>query len=195
MRATTGVTGDVLTDGLHKLDKYSSTLVLISALLLKYGMTMTAPMESVPFSELLRQPAETTERLTRTRAVRLRRRDSADLLLMSADRAEAEAKVIDITARLLAGLAQRHPEAVRELLPSVLPWVRFLPPSGVEELAAEFVAIASAAVSVGNTAAVTQLLAEWRHTAEIYADPDLHRALTTQELGDFGPVPRPGDDI
>jgi len=38
----------------------------------------------VPFSELLRQPAETTNRLTRARAVRLRRRDAADLVLMFA---------------------------------------------------------------------------------------------------------------
>ncbi|WP_430784958.1 hypothetical protein [Actinoplanes sp. G11-F43] len=153
----------------------------------------TVPVESVPFSDLLRQPAETAERLAHTRAVRLRRRDSADLLLMSADRAEAEADVIDLTTRLLAGVAQRHPAIVHELLPSVLPWVRFLPPEGVAELSTEFVATAEAAASIGNTAAISQLLAEWRHTAEIYADPNLHRALTSQPLGDFGAVPRPGN--
>ncbi|MEV0128161.1 hypothetical protein AB0H83_06775 [Dactylosporangium sp. NPDC050688] len=40
---------------------------------------------------------------------------------------------------------------------------------------------------------MSQLLVEWRHTAEIHADPDLHRALTTQPLDDFGPVPRPAE--
>lgn len=147
-------------------------------------------MESVPFSELLRQPAETTDRLTRARAVRLRRRDAADLVLMSADRAEAEAEVIDVTARVLAGVARRDPGLVREVLPTALPWVRFLPAVDIEAMADEFVATAEAAAAIGNTAAVSQLLIEWRHTAEIHADPDLHRALTRQPLADFGPVPR-----
>jgi hypothetical protein len=147
----------------------------------------------VPFSELLRQPLETTDRLTRTRAVRLRRRDAADLVLMAADRAEAEAEVIDVTARLLAGIARRDPGLVREVLPTALPWVRFLPAADVNAMADEFVATTEAAASIGNTAAVAQLLIEWRHTAEVHADPDLHRALTEQPLADFGPVSRPAD--
>ncbi|GAA3271576.1 hypothetical protein Dvina_45335 [Dactylosporangium vinaceum] len=152
-----------------------------------------SPLESVPFSELLRQPAETAERLTRARAVRLRRRDAADLVLMSAERADAEAEVIDLSSRLLAGVASRDPGLLRELLPSALPWVRFLPPADVDAMAAEFVSTTEAAAAIGNTAAVSQLLVEWRHTAEIHADPDLYRALTAQPLEDFGPVPRPAD--
>ena len=60
----------------------------------------TAPLESVPFVELLRQPTETTERLSRTRALRLRRRDAADLVLVEADRAATEAEVIEVMARI-----------------------------------------------------------------------------------------------
>lgn len=149
------------------------------------------PLDSVAFSELLRQPTETAERVFRTRAVRLRRRDAADLVLMSADRADAEGQVIDITVRLLASLIIRNPELVRDVLPTVLPWVRFLPTEDVDQLAGEFVATAEAAAAVGNTAAVSQLLAEWRHTAEIHADPELHEALTSRPVGDFGAVPRP----
>lgn len=147
----------------------------------------------MPFSELLRQPAQTTDRLTRARAVRLRRRDAADLVLMSADRAEAEAEVIDITARLLAAVAHRDPGLVRSVLPNALPWVRFLPAADIDAMADEFVATTEAAAAIGNTAAVSQLLIEWRHTAEIHADPDLHRTLTKQPLADFGPVPRPAE--
>ncbi|WP_433609577.1 hypothetical protein ACQP2P_38715 [Dactylosporangium sp. CA-139114] len=150
-----------------------------------------APLESVPFSELLRQPAETTDRLTRARAVRLRRRDAADLVLMSAERAEAEAEVIDVTSRLLAGVARREPGLLREVLPNALPWVRFLPATDIDDMAAELVSTTEAAAAIGNTAAVSQCLTEWRHTAEIHADPDLYRALTTQPLDDFGPVTRP----
>ena len=151
----------------------------------------TAPSDSVPFSELLRQPAETAERVLRTRAVRLRRRDAADLVLMSADRADAEGQVIDITSRLLATLIARNPELIRDVLPTVLPWVRFLAAKEVDQLASEFVATAEAAAAIGNTAAISQLLTEWRHTAEIYADHELYQALVSQPLDDFGVVPRP----
>ena len=149
------------------------------------------PLESVPFSELLRQPSETAERLSRARAVRLRRRDAADLVLMSADRAAAEGEVVDLTARLLASVVRRGPTLVREALPSVLPWVRFLPPEDREQMANQFVATAEAAAAVGNTAAVSQLLTEWRHTAEIHADPDLHRVLAAPSSDDFGGAGHP----
>ena len=155
---------------------------------------MAMPLESVPFSELLRQPAETTERLSHARAVRLRRRDAADLVLMSADRARAEGEVVDLTTRLLAAVVRRDPSLVRELLPTVLPWVRFLPPADAEQMADEFVSVAEAASSVGNTAPLSQLVAEWRHTAEIHADPDLQRILSTPSTDDFGPVARPADE-
>jgi hypothetical protein len=149
------------------------------------------PLESVPFSELLRQPAETAERLSRARAVRLRRRDAADLVLMSADRAAAEGEVVDLTARLLASVVRRDPTLVREALPTVLPWVRFLPPEDLEQMSTDFVETVEAAAAVGNTAAVSQLLTEWRHTAEIHADPDLLRVLAAPSVDDFGAVPRP----
>ncbi|MFI5834639.1 hypothetical protein ACIA5A_13275 [Micromonospora sp. NPDC051300] len=155
---------------------------------------MSMPLESVPFSELLRQPAETTERLSRARALRLRRRDAADLVLMSADRAAAEGEVVDLTARLLASLVRRDPGLVRDALPTVLPWVRFLPAVDAEQMADEFVTTAEAAAAVGNTAALSQLLAEWRHTAEIHADPDLLRILVAPSDDDFGPVTRPAGE-
>ncbi|MGA3489884.1 hypothetical protein ACK8GG_17970 [Micromonosporaceae bacterium DT55] len=155
---------------------------------------MSIPLESVPFSDLLRQPAETTERLARTRAVRLRRRDAADLVLMSADRATAEGEMVDLTARLLAAAVRRDPDLVRDLLPAVLPWARFLPPADAKQMADEFVSIAEAAASIGNTAAVSQLVTEWRHTAEIHADPDLHRVLSAPSADDFGPVARPAGE-
>jgi hypothetical protein len=123
----------------------------------------------------------------------LRRRDAADLVLMSAERADAEAEVIDMTSRLLAGVARRDPGLVREVLPTALPWVRFLPTADIDAMADELVATTEAAAAIGNTAAVSQLLIEWRHTAEIHADPDLHRALTNQPLTDFGAVPRPAE--
>jgi hypothetical protein len=38
----------------------------------------------------------------------LRRRDAEDLVLMSAGRAQQEGEVVDLTARLLAGMLKEH---------------------------------------------------------------------------------------
>lgn len=92
---------------------------------------------------------------------------------------------------MLAGLAGRHPELITELLPSVLPWARFLPEADRAEFAQDFIATAEAAGSTGNLAPLAQMLAEWQHTAEVHADPDLYRVLTRGDLDDHGPVPAP----
>lgn len=149
---------------------------------------MGSMVEEVPFTELIQRPARTAARLADIRALRLRRRDADDLMLMSADRAEQEGEVVDLTARLLAGVLAEHGGAdlVRRVLPTVLAWTRFLPPAAVDELAIEFVATVHAAAEVGTLAPVSQLLVEWRHTAE------LHAALTRAHEGDHGPVTAPG---
>jgi hypothetical protein len=41
--------------------------------------------------------------------------------------------VFEIAARLLAGVAHRDPSLVREVLPTALPWVRFLPAADMDE--------------------------------------------------------------
>jgi hypothetical protein len=154
---------------------------------------MSSSAEEVPFTELIQHPSRTTGRLSRARAVRLRRRDAADLVLMSAERAEQEGEVVDLTARLLAGMLheQNGAQLVRRILPSLLPWMRFLPEAGVDELAVEFVSTVRGAAALHNMTPVSQLLTEWRHTAEVYADPELHAALSQSETGDFGPVSMP----
>ncbi|NUT07630.1 MAG: hypothetical protein HOV76_29585 [Hamadaea sp.] len=151
----------------------------------------TVPLESVPFSELLREPTRTAERLLRTRALRLRRRDADDLVLMSADRAEREGEVVDLTTRLLSEIARNDPHLLADLLPRVLPWVQFLPVEAVGEFAKEFVAVAAAASDLGNMASVSVVLTAWRNTAEAYSDPELFAILRDQTSGDFGTVPLP----
>jgi hypothetical protein len=151
---------------------------------------MSSPLEEVPFTELIQQPTKTTGKLAGTRALRLRRRDADDLVLMSADRAEQEGQVVDLTARLLAGVLRERggAELIRQVLPSVLPWTRFLPPAAMDELAAEFVETTYAAAAMNNMAPISQLLVEWRHTAEVYADPELYAILSPPHEGDHGSV-------
>ncbi|MFF8319215.1 hypothetical protein ACF06V_18850 [Streptomyces bobili] len=155
----------------------------------------TAPYEDVPFSELLHHPAATARRLDAVRALRLRRRDAGDLALMRADQLERDASVVDFTARLLAGLVRTDNLAtLRTLLPDALPWSVFLPDEDVQTMLAELAETARGAAALENLTPIALLLTQWRHTAEIHADPELHATLTREPEGDLGPVPAPASD-
>jgi hypothetical protein len=153
---------------------------------------VTAAYEDVPFSELLHHPAATADRLSRVRALRLRRRDAGDLALMRIEQLERDGTVIDFAARLLAGLIRSgNAAAVREVLPEALPWIAFLPDDDVSEFLAELAVVARGAADLDNFAPVAVLLGQWRHTAEVHADPALRELITREPEGDLGPVPAP----
>jgi len=151
---------------------------------------MTAAYEDVPFSELLHHPAATAQRLEAVRALRLRRRDAADLALMRIEQLERDESVVEFTVRLLAGLVRsEHVEVIKRLLPDALPWVIFLPQADLDGFVTELVAVAQGASEIGNLAPVAVLLTQWRHSAEVYADPDLLASVATVPEVDLGPKP------
>ena len=153
---------------------------------------MTAVYEDVPFSELLHHPAATAERLHAVRALRLKRRDAGDLALMRIEQLERDESVVEFTTRLLAGLVRSENVAViRRLLPDALPWVTFLPEPDFDAFVTELVTVAQGAAELGNLAPVAVLLTQWRHSAEVYADPVLLEILTGEPEGDLGRVPPP----
>jgi hypothetical protein len=153
---------------------------------------VTSPVEDLPFSEFLHHPAAAADRLESVRALRLRRRGASDLALIKADQLDRDAVVVDLTARLLAGLVRSQPpQAVREVLTEAVPWVTFLPPSDVEELLAELIVVARGAASLSNLSPVAVLLTQWRHTAEVYADPALLEHVRAEPEGDLGPAAVP----
>ncbi|MGW0435504.1 hypothetical protein ACWDV4_23565 [Micromonospora sp. NPDC003197] len=153
---------------------------------------MVAAQEEVPFSEFLHRPGAAAERLNVVRVLRLRRRDAEDLALIRADQMEREAVVVDFTARLLAGLVRTESlEAVRRVLVEALPWVTFLPDADVDQLLSELVTVAQGAASVDNLTPVAVLLAQWRHTAEVYSDPRLLEIISREPECDFGPAHPP----
>ncbi|WP_433511043.1 hypothetical protein ACQP2T_45385 [Nonomuraea sp. CA-143628] len=158
---------------------------------------MAEAYEDVPFSELLHHPAATTRRLDAVRALRLRRRDAGDLALMRVDQMERDATVVDFTSRLLAGLVRtENIEALRQALPEALPWSTFLPAEDVDTFLTELVDTARGAVALDNLAPIALLLAQWRHSAEIYADPALLAILTREPEGDPRPRPHaPGERV
>jgi hypothetical protein len=153
---------------------------------------MVATFADLPFSEFLHHPSAVAERLDDVRVLRLRRRGFEDLALMRADQAERDGIVVDFTARLLAGLVRLgSPETIRRVLPEALPWVTFLPEADVDQLISELATVAQGAASIENLTPVSVLLTQWRHTAEVYADPALLEILIREPEGDLGPVPPP----
>jgi hypothetical protein len=154
---------------------------------------MVAAYEDVPFSELLHHPAATAGRLNQVRVLRLRRRDAGDLALMRIEQLERDDVVVDFAARLLAGLVRSSSTAtLRNVLSEALPWTVFLPDGDVDVFLAELSMVARGAADLDNVAPVAVLLAQWRHTAEVHADPALREILTAEPDGDFGLVPEPG---
>jgi hypothetical protein len=149
------------------------------------------------FSDLLNKPKDTLASMTRAGAVllRLRRRDAEDLVLTTASRREQEHTVVSAATRLTAALLrqadQRGRERLLAALPEVFPWTRFLPADDQRLFLTEFTDTLRAAEDLDNLAPVAQLINEWKHTAEIHADPHL-AALLAQDADDHGIVPEPG---
>lgn len=112
---------------------------------------------------------------------------------MRVDQMERDAAVVDFTASLLAALVRTdNAGALRAALPQALPWTTFLPPEDLASLLDELVGTAQGAAALDNLAPIALLLEQWRHSAEVYADPALLAILTREPEGDLGPVPRPG---
>jgi hypothetical protein len=152
--------------------------------------------EEIPFSHLIQHSRDAIARLesSQGRQLRLVRRDGEDLVLESARRAEADAQAALTAARLISEMLRSDETAAPliKVLPAVFPWLRFLPDAAAREFAAEFAGTSLAAAEMGNLAPVVPVVEAWRATAEIHADPALHKALTvTLDAADYGPVPEP----
>lgn len=150
-------------------------------------------MTEVLFSELVNKPKDTVAKLGGSRDLRLRRRDDEDLVLTTAARAEQNTEFVSATTRLFVALMQ-HDEQARALLldviPEAFPWVRFLPREDVQAFLVELIGTLRAVEELDSPAPVVQVITEWRHTAEVHADPELFAALT-DEGEDHGAVPAP----
>ena len=158
---------------------------------------MTAP--EVNFSDLSNKPLNVVGQVERsaTRSVRIRRRgkDVSDLVLVTEERAAQVTEVVTATTRMFLALMEHDDEArslATEVVPAAFPWVRFLPKEDVRAFVVELVETLAAAESLRNPAPVANLVAAWRHTAEVHADPEL-AGILQRDGDDLGPVPAPGE--
>ena len=142
------------------------------------------------FSDLLRHPKEVTSDIENN-DVLLRRRDEPDLRLSRADREAERADAFRALARALRNVAAHHPAALGEAVADAFPWVEFLPVRDRGLFAEEFARTVEAAAAVDNYAPLSQLLREWRDTAEVHADPRLARRLRRPITASGEMIPAP----
>lgn len=129
-----------------------------------------------PFSDLLRRPKDVTDDVEDS-DVLLRRRDEPDLRLTRADREAHRADAFAAIGRVLRNLAVHSPVALGDALGEAFPWLEFLPEADRRLFIGEFSRLVTAAGAVDNYETLTQLVHEWRLTAEVHADPKLARRL------------------
>src|ERR1700761_4337498 len=156
---------------------------------------MTAAPAEVTLSDLLNKPKATLARLAGSRRLVLHRRDAEDLVITTAERAAADNAVVRDTTRLFREMVRQDPMVMTlavQVLPAVFPWVRHLNDDERREFAAEWLEGLGGGGGVEKRGAVEGLVAAWRHTAEIIADPELLAFLTRgRETLDYGPVVPP----
>ncbi|HET6293209.1 MAG TPA: hypothetical protein VFG33_07540 [Kribbella sp.] len=115
-------------------------------------------------------------------------------MLTTVARATQDGELVDVATRLLRAVMSNpvlRSQHLLEILPQVFPWIRFLTDDDRLDFAQELVDVMDASEELGSPAPVLLLITQWRHTAEIYADPELLAALTSEVAGDFGAVPKP----
>lgn len=147
-------------------------------------------MTERPFSDLLRRPKDVTDDVESGDVV-LRRRDEPDLRLTRADREASRADSFTAIGRALRNLAIHHPGALGEALADAFPWMEFLPSADRHAFLDEYSRVVAAAAALDSYEPLSQLVQEWRATAEIHADPKLARRLRRAVDAEGAPVPAP----
>ncbi len=142
------------------------------------------------FSDLSRNPRAVAERAARLGRVRVTHRDAPDFYLTTADREEERERTLSTASRLLLALIKHDPTA-RALviaMPEVFPWVRHLTPDELRAFTLELVAALSDAAELDVDATIHEVIAGWRATARIKADPARYVEARKPTSGDFGSV-------
>ncbi len=151
---------------------------------------MSAHAETL--TDFLRQPKPILKKLAKEDVV-LRRRGEVSLRLSLDTRAAASSTGTEIAASLLADLVNvpQVPDSLARLLASRFPWMKFLAKDAKQAFVHEFIETVQACASVGNSAALDEVIAAWKSTAAIYADPKLAADLKRSLPGSHAKVSRP----
>jgi hypothetical protein len=153
-------------------------------------MAMSSHVETL--TDFLRQPKPILKKLVREDVV-LRRRGDVALRLSLDTRASASSSGIEVAASLLADLVDlpQIPDSLASLLAARFPWMKFLAKDAKQEFVHEFIDTVRACASVGNSAALDEVVHAWKSTAAVYSDPKLAADLKRSLPGTHTKVARP----
>jgi hypothetical protein len=148
----------------------------------------TSHQDAVTFSDLSRNPRSVAERASRLGRLRVTHRDAPDFYLTAADREEQRDQTLTTTSRIFLALMKHDPSARALLLaiPDVFPWVRHLSVEEVRAFTVELIDALSDAAELDLDANAQEVIAGWRATARIKADPSQHEEALRPTSGDFG---------
>jgi hypothetical protein len=143
------------------------------------------PVDVANFSDLINKPKDTLAGLSadRASAVRLHRRGGdADLVLTTAERYDRDQAVMGVVGRLLSELLRDLDSLtdtqLRRVMRAAFAWSTFLDDEDLRDFANELTNAMRAAAELNNFAPTATVIAAWRHSAEILADPGLTEAVT-----------------
>lgn len=150
----------------------------------------TDQQDAVTFSDLSRNPRSVAERASRLGRLRVTHRDAPDFYLTAADREEQRDQTLTTTSRIFIALMKHDPSARALLLamPDVFPWVRHLSIEEVRAFTVELIDALSDAAELDLDTNASEVIAGWRATARIKADPSQHKDALQPTSGDFGAV-------
>lgn len=124
----------------------------------------------VTWSTFLREPT-VVDRWLEHGDVLLRRREGEPLRLVRDSAGASERQALHEALRLLGGGSARRKLRLDEVeITRRLPWTRFLPPKDRKVFVSEFLEQLEACLDLGEFAAVSRLLQEWRSTAALHAE-------------------------
>ncbi|MFD1938391.1 hypothetical protein ACFSKW_43650 [Nonomuraea mangrovi] len=146
--------------------------------------------DAVTFSDLSRNPRAVAERAARLGRVRVTHRDAPDFYLTAVDREAERDQTLATASRLFLALIKHDPTARALVLamPEVFPWVRHLSPEELRAFTLELVEALSDAAELDVDVTTQEVIAGWRATARIKADPERYAEARKPTVGDFGPV-------
>ncbi|PRW64515.1 DUF6247 family protein [Actinopolyspora mortivallis] len=88
-------------------------------------------------------------------------------------------------------LHQLDSAGITEVLEETFPWTDVLPEEERQRFATEFTRTFETAAELERWNVLAQTIREWRATAAVHADPDLHRTLSEPVEEDHGAVEPP----
>ncbi|MGO9661601.1 MAG: hypothetical protein ACLP7F_25010 [Acidimicrobiales bacterium] len=144
----------------------------------------------VPYSSFLRGPSEVLPALEHG-DVQLDRRDAEALVMTRARRYRAAMRGTSLASAMVRDLAKNDVGLAARLLAEQLPWLAWMPRAEQEDCLAEILTHLAAGAETGTFEPFARSLGEWEHTAEVWADPELAKRLSSELPGKGKTIPRP----